>query len=602
MSIETHVETPSLNGASSPIPDADEQVLSSYELSANAPFVSSSDALREGIGAAKAGNKVLARAHLLEAVRLDARNESAWLWLASISNAPEDRLSCINRVLEINPANARGAEWLEPAKRNLAQSLLMKGVAAAKAGDTGLAANLLNRSAELDAGKEVTWLWLASVAEASEDKLAYLQRVLDLNPLNEQAVKGFKQTKNRMARQLLLKGNEAAKAGLREQAREILRDVMEYDSGIEEAWLLLAYVTDTLELKETYLKRAVEINPDSAKARAALDSVQAEAAINQLTPNSELWRCAICATESRTEARDECTACGGVLSLTDVDRVLGNANVNREVLKSNIERLRALLESGEAATTDNYNLGLALLNIGELGEAIAYFRAALRRNPADDELDARIETLLERRTQRIAAQTESQLADVAAMPPPSNIAPTVSASANGFASPVSTNAASSPASSPAMPSARTNERPSINARPQPSGQTPGHARATIMVVDDSPTIRKLVAIKLEKQNYKVIQAVDGMDALAKLNEVTPDLIFLDITMPRLDGYQLCKLVRANDALKDTPVVMLSGKDGFFDKVRGRLAGSTAYVTKPFEPETLLQVIEQHVRIKGGSRK
>ena len=114
-----------------------------------------------------------------------------------------------------------------------------------------------------------------------------------------------------------------------------------------------------------------------------------------------------------------------------------------------------------------------------------------------------------------------------------------------------------------------------------------------MVVDDSPTVRKLVAIKLEKHGHRVILAVDGMDALSKLNEEVPDLILLDITMPRLDGYQLCKIIKSNAAYKHIPVVMLSGKDGFFDKVRGRMAGSAAYITKPFEPETLLSTIDAY---------
>ncbi|MBX7173422.1 MAG: response regulator [Pyrinomonadaceae bacterium] len=115
-----------------------------------------------------------------------------------------------------------------------------------------------------------------------------------------------------------------------------------------------------------------------------------------------------------------------------------------------------------------------------------------------------------------------------------------------------------------------------------------------MVVDDSPTVRKLITGKLEKCGHSVVSAVDGMDALAKINEVIPDLVLLDITMPRLDGYQVCKLIRNNEITKDIPVVMISGKDGFFDKVRGRMAGSTGYITKPFGPDTLMKTIETYL--------
>jgi twitching motility two-component system response regulator PilG len=117
----------------------------------------------------------------------------------------------------------------------------------------------------------------------------------------------------------------------------------------------------------------------------------------------------------------------------------------------------------------------------------------------------------------------------------------------------------------------------------------------ILVVDDSPTVRKLISGKLEKCGHEAICAVDGMDALEKINEVIPDLILLDIAMPRMDGYQVCKLIRGNDATKDVPVVMISGKDGFFDKVRGRMAGTSNYITKPFGPETLMKTVNEYIQ-------
>ena len=120
------------------------------------------------------------------------------------------------------------------------------------------------------------------------------------------------------------------------------------------------------------------------------------------------------------------------------------------------------------------------------------------------------------------------------------------------------------------------------------------AQGTILVVDDSPTICRLVTTTLEKRGYRVDAAADGMEALAKLNDAVPDLILLDITMPRLDGYKLCKIIKDNKETKQTPVVMLSGKDGFLDKVKGRMAGATDYVTKPFKPATLIQMVTKHI--------
>jgi twitching motility two-component system response regulator PilG len=116
---------------------------------------------------------------------------------------------------------------------------------------------------------------------------------------------------------------------------------------------------------------------------------------------------------------------------------------------------------------------------------------------------------------------------------------------------------------------------------------------TILAVDDSPTIGKLVELALSRHGYNVVLATDGMEALGKLGEVNPDMVLLDINMPRMDGYQVCKAIRGNATTRHIPVIMLSGKDGFFDKVRGRLAGSTDYITKPFEPEKLLIAVQKY---------
>ncbi len=113
------------------------------------------------------------------------------------------------------------------------------------------------------------------------------------------------------------------------------------------------------------------------------------------------------------------------------------------------------------------------------------------------------------------------------------------------------------------------------------------------MVDDSPTVRKLVTMTLERDGYRVRIATNGLEALAEIQDEPPAVVLLDITMPRMDGYQLCKLIRNDETTKNIPVIMLSGKDGFFDKVKGRVAGSTEYITKPFEPATLLEVVQKY---------
>src|SRR5512139_461462 len=119
----------------------------------------------------------------------------------------------------------------------------------------------------------------------------------------------------------------------------------------------------------------------------------------------------------------------------------------------------------------------------------------------------------------------------------------------------------------------------------------------VMVIDDSKTIRRTAETLLKKEGCEVITANDGFEALSKIADNNPDIIFVDIMMPRLDGYQTCALIKHNQKFRNTPVIMLSSKDGLFDRARGRIVGSEQYLTKPFTREELLGAIEQHA-LKG----
>ena len=116
----------------------------------------------------------------------------------------------------------------------------------------------------------------------------------------------------------------------------------------------------------------------------------------------------------------------------------------------------------------------------------------------------------------------------------------------------------------------------------------------VMVIDDSKTIRRTAETLLRREGADVTTATDGFEALAKIADQQPQIIFVDIMMPRLDGYQTCALVKNNPAFKSIPVIMLSSKDGLFDKARGRIVGSEQYLTKPFTREELLDAIRTHV--------
>ena len=133
-----------------------------------------------------------------------------------------------------------------------------------------------------------------------------------------------------------------------------------------------------------------------------------------------------------------------------------------------------------------------------------------------------------------------------------------------------------------------------------AAQVDSQAGTKVLVIDDSNTIRRSAEIFLKQGGYEVVLAEDGFDALAKVNDHGPHLIFCDILMPRLDGYQTCAIIKRNQRFAKTPVVMLSSKDGVFDKARGRMVGSQDYLTKPFTKDQLLQAVQQFGNAQQGA--
>lgn len=548
--------------------------------------------LHAGIAAARADDKPLAREHLRKFLESEPRNEVAWLWLASIAETSDERLACVERALEINPRSERANEWLAPLRGACAQEALTRGVASAKAGDAEAARIELLRATELDPRKELAWLWLASLAVAPLEKLAHLERVLAVNPANGHALSGVRAARTQLAQTLIAQAANLVRGGEPDAARERLREAVAHDAEIEDAWLLLARVTDDAEERRGHLHRALAVAPASSRARQALDDLETHLAL----PVAAVWACPLCGEASRDGAMSPtaCGACGAQLDLEDTEAFFNHrGDSNETLLRQATARLRRSFETSDATAEDCRNLGCALLNLGETAEGIEYLRTALRIDPQDESLARAIKSLVtqeerqthERRAQEDQAREQqareqqaheqAELETLSVQHEREQAASEQNAAQQDAAVEQAPPQASVPVSVPTtFAAARTTTR-------------------TVMIVDDSPTVRKLVTIKLERQGHRVIEAADGMEALARLNEEVPDLILSDITMPRMDGYQLCKLVKSNSATRHVPVVMLSGKDGFFDKMKGKLAGSTAYLTKPFEPETLLRIVAEH---------
>ena len=247
--------------------------------------------------------------------------------------------------------------------------------------------------------------------------------------------------------------------------------------------------------------------------------------------------CPFCKTDNDAQAI-ACNGCLAVLTLADLELILANHHADKDLLAQAVVRMEAEKAVRPLSEVELTTLGIGHLNLRNLQEGHAYLLEAAQKNPDNVVLSSQANSLLIR-LEEIRQQSAVHEAMV-------------------------------------------------------KGKT-------ILVVDDSPTVRKLIAGKLEKSGHEVHCCGDGIEAMSQLSTLRPDLILLDITMPRMDGYQVCKLIRGDVATKDTPVVMISGKDGFFDKVRGRMAGCSGYITKPFGPETLMKAVESYLHPDACSR-
>jgi twitching motility two-component system response regulator PilG len=245
------------------------------------------------------------------------------------------------------------------------------------------------------------------------------------------------------------------------------------------------------------------------------------------------WRCPFCQTVAGSEP-SACPECGAVLTLDDPLVFFQTSHaLNPRLIREAIQRDEKALATGGDDTLA-YQVGLAYLNLRQLDDALKYLQMAARVQPNDHPLRGQFKVLWQHKLALDAAERD-----------------------------------------------RLKQQ---------------EVKRTILVVDDSPTVRKLVTMTMEKQGFRVVDAADGQAAVERIRTGgVPDLILLDITMPGMDGYQVCRLIRQCPETQKVPVIMLSGKDGFFDKIRGRMAGSTEYITKPFKPEVVLQVVQKYVQ-------
>jgi len=654
--------------ANAPVAVLDE----STEFHSEKPSDDPAPLLKKGIAAAQKGDREHARELLARAADLDPASEDAWMWLASISEYPEELLAFLSKVLLINPDNQRAGEWHAATRSLLAKTFVQRGIAAHNEGDPELANSCFDQALGHDDKCAVAWFWKAAAASADEQKIEYLERAIELDPSSEAAQQALASLKPPTHEANIEEAKWAAVAGKRDDALEILDEVLANGHGTAEAWVLRSHLSVSLDDKIDSLEKALALEPDNQFARASHDfltatvrdvaeeqSVEQDAAgdqaefdeqvesvdqtavepidepasegcaieevfvspvqeidQNDLTvanvPGSpfdetvddvaatEAWApvykpfveelvnayeavieepaqvyepasedthpddleneyevidaaeifaeqvdetiespaaaaCAFCNGPVDAQAF-KCGHCNAVLTLSDIESLLANPNADRDTVQQSISRMEAEWNMRDFDVHELTVLGIGHFNLRSFEKGLKYLQEGARLDPNNVILGGQINAL----AIRIDEMRRQEEIDES----------------------------------------------------KPRGKS-------ILVVDDSPTVRKLISAKLEKSGHNVTCASDGVEGLEKLDGELPDLVLLDIAMPRMDGYEVCKQIRSNPAAAHVPVVMISGKDGFFDKVRGKMAGCTGYVTKPFGPETLMKALATYLLPENG---
>ncbi|MEO6655609.1 MAG: response regulator [Pyrinomonadaceae bacterium] len=586
--------------------------------------------LKKGISAAQHGEREYARILLNEAAAIEPRSENAWMWLASISDYPEELMAFLDHVLEINPENPRAIEWRSATTSLLAKTFVGRAETAHEQGNDELAEQCINQAIAHDNDCEAAWFLKAMFSQSDEQKLDYLECVLEINPENNDALNAIAEIKRARSHTAFANAKTAAVAGKRKKAIELVDEFLQSVPDNAEGWILRSHLSIGIEEKIWSLEKALETDPDNTAARAGYDFLKATFApesseiktaevfhalenavveddaelarqaveffdhvvlavdpepetvehpssvlheaskldVFEADPNDYVqenenvyliedlksddqtaefaaepahfeeslgerpssFTCPFCISANDPQTF-ECKSCRAFLTLADIESLLSNTGCDRQTIQNAVTQMEGEWNLREFSELELISLAIGHFNLNNLESGLKYLQEASRLNPNNVILTDQVNTIAIR-IGEIFRQAEA-----------------------------------------------------LNLMPKGK---------TILIVDDSPTVRKLISGKLEKSGHNVVCAVDGVDALARLDEGLPDLVLLDITMPRMDGYEVCKRIRSNPDAKDIPVVMISGKDGFFDKVRGRMAGTTGYVTKPFGPETLMKALETYL--------
>lgn len=340
---------------------------------------------------------------------------------------------------------------------------------------------------------------------------------------------------------LLEKAIELAEGRHFKEAKGILSQLLKHDNRNAKAWLWFSRVVESVNSIRVSLTNAAKIAPEDPEIAAEVENFNR---INSQLEEGHFHRCPFCWSPFK-KGSYQCPNCGG--HLTVYDRLLKSAPVgDKSILKETVDRFNRAI-GREKNPKAHYYLGLAHLNLANWEDALTHLDKSVKLAPTNKSYGYQLQTLL------------NHIASAKAIP------------AKGLHS-------------------QQNE-----SNPSRMPQESPVKRKKILVVEDSSTIRKVISVTLSQNGYEIIEAGDGLEALGKLNETSPDLILLDIILPRMDGYKILSIIKENPDFWEIPVIMLTSKDGILNKVKGKMAGSAAYLTKPFDPVQLVETIERHLK-------
>jgi twitching motility two-component system response regulator PilG len=468
-------------------------------------------------------------------------------------------------------------------------------MAAALAREFEVAYQLLKQATTESPSDVRAWFWRAVASPSPVDAISCLRRVLLFEP-------GHTQAQYALARLLVSHAATMLAGGQQTQAVSFAREAAELAPDSDTVWVGVAAVSPTPAERLDALQRALELNPNSPQIRVLLRDaylhcgVQAAGAEPQRAQQLFREAAKIDPEDPRVWqalARVATRASEAVEALRELVRVAPDRPAVRATLRKalgidadSLAAAGSLAEAAarwrEAAALDERDAS-AWIGLAGTTDNRVEAQGALERAKRLDSADPRIAPLMQRWQVTPEPEPEPARPDAPVFTPPAtDLAPAMPPPATA---PV---AATPVAATPVAPAAEPPQAAAPQAPPAPPAVN--GAGRTVMVVDDSPTVRKILSLTLERAGYTVVSAPDGEAALADLDGRVPDLIMLDISMPKLDGYEVCKRIKANARTAHVPVVMLSGKDAFFDKVKGRMAGATEYLTKPFQTAAVLAVI------------